>query len=263
MSIVEKTRPVACAEKTKTKKTTMYQKNNPETIQKMFGSIAASYDKTNEILSFGLHKKWNRTLVKTIIKEQQVDDLLDLCGGTGEITFAFLQHCKKTPANLYLLDFCEEMLQRAQCKAKRLPLNIQKNLSYIKADAQNIPLLDASVDAATVAYGIRNVQDPLKCIQEVYRVLRPGGSFGILELTRPTNPILNFGHRAYLNCFMPIAGWCVTANRDAYQYLCNSIQSFIEPDKLEKMLADSKFTEIKRIPLSGGIATILFAKKPA
>lgn len=241
----------------------MYQKNDPSTIQKMFGSIAASYDRTNEILSFGLHKKWNRTLVKTLLNESKPESFLDLCGGTGEISFALLQQSpKKMPSHIFLLDFCEEMLLRAQMKAQRLPTELQNSFTYIQADAQKIPLHPASVDSVAVAYGIRNIQDPLKCIQEVFRVLKPGGTFGILELTRPTNPLLNLGHRTYLRCFLPAAGWCITANREAYQYLCNSIQSFVEPTLLEKMLTEAHFCQIKRISLSGGIATILFAKKP-
>lgn len=239
----------------------MYQKNNPSTIQTMFGSIADSYDRTNAVLSFGLHKKWNSKLVCTLLADRQAQSLLDLCGGTGEITFSFLRHSKQVPSKIYLLDFCKEMLKCAEEKALLQPADVQQSLEYIHADAQEIPLPDQSVDCTTIAYGIRNVQDPKKCLAEVYRVLRSGGTLGILELTRPSNPILRFGHSLYLRGFLPIAGWCLTSNREAYKYLCNSIQVFINPSDLEGMLTEVGFNQVTRIPLSGGIATILFAKK--
>lgn len=240
-----------------------YQKNDPHTIQDMFGTIAATYDKTNAVLSFGLHKKWNNALVNTVIKDHQPNALLDLCAGTGDITFLMLTQCHQLPNHLYMLDFCPEMLQCAEQKAQKLSLQTQRTLTYIQADAQEIPLPDSSVDTATVAYGIRNVQNPKKCFSEVYRVLSPGGTFGILELTRPSNPLLSLGHSVYLRCFLPLIGACLSSNKDAYQYLCNSIHTFVNPSDLEHMLRDVGFEQVKKEPLSGGIATILFAKKPA
>lgn len=238
---------------------TSYNKNDPKTIQSMFSSIAKSYDKTNAVLSFQMHKHWNQNLVRLILS-QQPEILLDLCCGTGEITYAYLSQAR-SPCQVYLLDFCQEMLVCAEEKAKKLSINPLNQLSFIQADAQVIPLPSNSISCTTIAYGIRNVKDPSKCIREVFRVLKPGGTLGILELTQPTNPFLRMGHYIYLRTLLPLLGWCMTANQSAYQYLSSSIHTFVEPKILEKTIIEAGFTNTECISLSGGIATILFAKK--
>ena len=237
-----------------------YNKNDPVTIQKMFGSIAKSYDRTNAILSFQMHRHWNKVLVDTVLTPGHSREILDLCCGTGEIALTHLRK-RTTPCQVHLLDFCSEMLQCAKEKITNTALNSANSYHYHQADAQIIPLPDNAVDRATIAYGIRNVKDPNKCIRDVYRVLRPGGTFGILELTRPTQPVLRLGHHLYLRSFLPILGWCFSANKEAYRYLCQSIHHFVKPDELQVMMQAAGFKEIKIIPLTGGIATILFAKK--
>ena len=241
----------------------MYNKKQPETIQAMFGSIAKSYDRTNAALSFFLHRYWNKRLVREVVNGAKAHPttLLDLCSGTGDISFSFLQQTTRN-TNVYLLDFCEEMLECAKQKALNSQWKHSPNLTFIQADAQKIPLPNACVDSVTIAYGIRNVTNPEKCVRDVLRVLRPGGTFGILELTQPTQPVLRLGHKIYLQHVMPVLGKCFTANQQAYEYLCNSIKTFVLPKDLEHMLIRSGFVETKRIPLSGGIATILTGKKP-
>lgn len=236
-----------------------YSKQDPQTIQSLFGSIATQYDRTNSVLSFKLHKVWNGALIKAITEGSNPRSLLDLCCGTGEIAFTYL---KKTPVrcHAYLLDFCEEMLQCAKVKAEEQLLN-HHTLTYLRADAQEIPLPKNSVEAVTMAYGIRNVKDTQKCLGEVYRVLQPGGCCAILELTQPQNRLLRFGHRCYLNYILPQVGRLMTRNQQAYQYLCQSIQSFIDPQELEKQMKRAGFTHTYRLPLHGGIATIIFGRK--
>lgn len=237
-----------------------YDKNDPKTIQNMFGSIAQSYDKTNAVLSFQMHRYWNSQLIRQTTSVSKPGVLLDLCCGTGEIAFTYLK--KSTmPCQVTLLDFCEEMLGCAKEKARQLKYDSQHNLTYLHADAQSLPISDNSIALATMAYGIRNVKDPAKCAREVLRVLQPGGVYGILELTEPKNPILRYAHNLYLRTFLPILGKCLTSNQEAYKYLCNSIHSFIKPLELERILVDTGFEQTKRIPLMGGIATILIAKK--
>lgn len=235
-----------------------YNKNDPQTIQVMFGSIAKQYDKTNAVLSFQLHRLWNRKLIQKVIGNASPSNFLDLCCGTGEIAFGSLKKCP-TPCRAFLIDFCEEMLSCAKAKAQNLKLD-RHDISYIQADAQQIPLPENSIKYATIAYGIRNVKDPGKCINEVYRVLKTGGKLGILELTQPKNPFLKFGHNIYLKNILPLMGKLLTSNQNAYQYLCNSIHTFIKPEDLENLLKETGFTTY-RYPLTGGIATILIAEK--
>lgn len=240
----------------------MYHKNDPQTIQSMFTSIARNYDRTNAILSFQLHRWWNFQLVKKTLFAHQPEAFLDLCCGTGEIGFKYL---KKAPraSEAYFLDFSEGMLACAKDKAAKLSFGKRHLIQYLQADAQQIPLPNCFLNCATIAYGIRNVQDPGKCIAEVYRVLKPGGIFGILELTEPKNAILRFGHQLYLKTFVPLLGRCFASNEQAYQYLRRSIHSFIKPMELKELLLNAGFEEVTVMPLSLGVATILVAKKPS
>lgn len=237
---------------------TSYNKNDPQSIQKMFGSIAKQYDRTNAILSLQMHRYWNRQLIDMTFSEKIKPSYLDLCCGTGEISLIYLKK-SPSPCKAYLLDFCPEMLACAQERLKKV--NPHHQISYLEADAQEIPLSTASMDCITMAYGIRNIPQPQKCFNEIYRVLKAGGKMGILELTQPQNPFLKLGHKLYLNSLIPLIGKLITSNRDAYQYLCHSIQSFTQPKELEKMLATAGFKNTHIKPLMGGIATILVAEK--
>lgn len=229
----------------------MYNNTQPETIQKMFATIAKRYDRTNALLSFGLYTIWNRALVKAIGARFS---LLDLCAGTGDIAFAFL---KKNPnASALLLDFCPEMLDVAKHKGERLKHRFQT----IVADAQEIPLTQ-EFDAITVAYGIRNVKNPANTFAGAFRLLKKGGVFGILELTRPTNPLLHFGHTLYLKTTLPLLGKWTGKNKEAYSYLSKSIASFSSPNELKEKLLKTGFYKVDRINLMGGSATILLAFK--
>lgn len=230
---------------------------DPEKIQTMFGKIANHYDFTNGILSFQLHHLWNRQLFRSLKAE---NTLLDLCSGTGEIAYRWLDH-QDTPKTAIFLDFCEEMLEGA--KAKRLPHLIKgHHLRFIQADATFLPIENESVDAVSVAYGIRNVQKPEKCFSEVLRVLKPSGKLSILELTEPSNPILKFFHNIYLTKILPYLGGFLTREKEAYTYLAQSIPNFSKPDELKAQLLSSGFKKVDIRSLTGGIATLIEAHKP-
>lgn len=237
----------------------LYKKENPESIQSMFGTIAKQYDRTNSILTFRMHHRWNKKLINKVMGGKNPKTILDLCAGTGEIAFNYLKTAK-TPCETFLLDFCPEMLECARSKEKKLNLS-GHSFYYIEADAQDIPLPGKSVDCITLAYGIRNVKNPSECAKESFRVLKPGGTFGILELTQPENTLLRWGHTAYMKTVLPLIGKLVTSNKQAYQYLCGSIKSFIPPQDLEQILKDAGFTHTERTPLFGGIATIITGTK--
>lgn len=236
-----------------------YNKNNPQTICEMFDSIAQNYDKTNGVLSFQMHKRWNQSLVQEVILPSHPQRYLDLCCGTGAIAFDFLKQTKEKP-KVYMLDFSQEMLN---CAKSRIQTNrlIHHDISFLRADAQSIPLPDQSIDCATIAYGIRNIKSPKLCLEDTYRVLKKGGVFGILELTRPSNRLLRLGHWVYLRTLFPILGKLLTSNKEAYRYLCNSIHTFIPPEQLEALMLSAGFKDLKKMSLMGGIATIVVGKK--
>lgn len=234
-----------------------YSKNNPESIQTMFSTIAKRYDRANAVLSLQMHKKWNAELVRRVSGSSSSGLLLDLCSGTGDIAFTYL---KENKGKAVLLDFCFDMLSCAKEKAENFKVLDQVE-SFIQADAEKIPLKDNSVSHVTIAYGIRNIKNPENCIKEAFRVLKPGGVFGILELTRPKSALMRMGHQIYLRTALPLLGKWMTSNADAYQYLCNSIHQFIAPEKLASMLSQAGFQDTCQIPLTFGIATIITGLK--
>lgn len=238
----------------------MYRKDSPKTIQSMFNSIANPYDFTNAILSFSLHKRWNRALIKHVRQNSCSQVLLDLCSGTGDIALDFLRKSDH-PCEAYFIDFSSEMLEQAKRKAKQENFALSHRLSFLETDVQCLPLPDQIADSATMAYGIRNVQDPAQCMREVFRVLKPGGRFGILELTRPHSRLLRLGHHFYLRTLMPFLGKWLTHNPQAYQYLSQSILTFLPPEELQNLLIASGFYRTECISLTGGIATIVMGYK--
>jgi demethylmenaquinone methyltransferase/2-methoxy-6-polyprenyl-1,4-benzoquinol methylase len=232
----------------------MYKKEEPQSIKEMFGTIAADYDRANFVMSFGLYNLWNKALVSQISKARP-GHLIDLCSGTGDIAFRFLKanpHAKAT-----LLDFCPEMLEVAHTKGNAFA----ERFNTIVADAQSLPVESNSVDAITIAYGIRNVHNPLLCFSESFRSLRRNGTFAILELTRPTSPFLHLPHQIYLTSLLPLLGKLAARNKQAYQYLSRSITTFSSPAHLEELLKKVGFAKVVRKPLNGGVATILLAHK--
>jgi demethylmenaquinone methyltransferase/2-methoxy-6-polyprenyl-1,4-benzoquinol methylase len=232
----------------------------PETVREMFGKIAGRYDLTNTLLSCGVHRLWNRTLAAEILKRGP-SRVLDLCCGTGAITRAILQKTQGQSLQISCVDFCPAMLTHAS--AKLAPWICRgHSLHYLCADAQHLPLPEQNYDAVTVAYGIRNVEVPEKVLQEVLRVLRPGGQLAILELTRPHQSWLRMLHAGYLRLFVPLIGCLSTREREAYRYLAKSIQAFIDPVELEQRMRGVGFERVQRRSLFGGVCTLLTGTRP-
>lgn len=238
-----------------------YNKSQPQTIKALFNNIAQCYDLTNLVISFNMHNRWNRTVARYATQQHSSSfTMLDLCAGTGAVAFECLKKAS-LPCQAYLLDFSPNMLEIAKRKAEKLALSEYHHLEYLEADAQSIPLPAKSIDFSTIAYGIRNIQNPAQCFQEVYRILKPGGCFAILELTRPRNRFLKFGHHIYLSTALPILGKMFAKDKQAYEYLCQSIHTFISPEEMENLLKQKGFNKTKTIPLMGGIATIILGYK--
>lgn len=236
-----------------------YSNQRPKEIEALFDAVAPRYDCGNAVLSFQLYRLWNRFLIQRVLRNRPPGVFLDLCCGTGDIALGYLQRCPH-PTTAYLLDFSTEMLARCRQKAARMSPGGHE-LHYVHADALQLPLSDASVDAVVVAYGIRNVADPLRCLQEALRVLRPEGQLGILELTRPTHRWLRWGHRLYLSRVLPWMASCFSAHPEAYDYLGESILAFMPPFQLLKQMQDVGFRSVSSKALCGGIATAFWATK--
>ncbi len=219
-------------------------------IHDLFDSIAPRYDLTNDFLSLGLHRIWNRRFINSLKKRTpHAKDILDLCAGTGELT---LRH-NDPKAHYTLADFSQPMLDIAQ---KRFP-----NAICIQANAKELPFKDNSFDVVMVSYGIRNIDDNAKAFKEVFRVLKPGGTFAILELSRPQNKVLRTLHSFYLKMFVTPVGKLVTKHDVAYGHLRDSISHFMEPGEITTLLKQTGFDSIQTRAYHGGIVSTFFACK--
>ena len=188
-------------------------------VRQMFSSIATRYDVTNEVLSLGIHRLWRRKAVR-LSGAKPGDAVLDCATGTGDLALAFKRRVGEG-GRVVGTDFCAEMLESAPAKAAHEGLEVQ----FQVADALALPFPDATFEVASIAFGIRNVDDPVKCLREMARVVRPGGRVVVLEFGQPTG---FFGalFRFYSKVIMPRVGGLLTGNRAAYEYLPRTSASF-------------------------------------
>ena len=188
-------------------------------VRQMFSSIATRYDVTNEVLSLGIHRLWRRRAVR-LSGARPGDAVLDCATGTGDLALAFKRRVGEA-GRVVGSDFCPEMLDSAPAKAAREGLDVR----FQVADVLALPFADASFDVASIAFGIRNVDDPVKCLSELARVVRPGGRVVVLEFGQPTG---FFGalFRFYSRVVMPRVGGLLTGNRAAYEYLPRTSAAF-------------------------------------
>lgn len=188
-------------------------------VRQMFSSIATRYDVTNEVLSFGIHRLWRRAAVKHS-RAQEGDRVLDCATGTGDLALAFKRKVGAS-GRVVGTDFCPEMLQSAPGKASEAGLQVD----FQVADAMALPFADDSFDVASISFGIRNVDDPVKCLKEMARVVKPGGRVVVLEFGQPRG-LFGALFRLYAKAIMPALGGLLTGNRSAYEYLPRTAAAF-------------------------------------
>lgn len=188
-------------------------------VRQMFSSIATRYDVTNEVLSFGIHRLWRRTAVR-LSGAKPGDSILDCATGTGDLALVFKRKVGAS-GRVVGTDFCPEMLQSAPAKAEREGLPVE----FQVADAMALPFADATFDVASIAFGIRNVDDPVKCLKEMARVVKPGGRVVVLEFGQPQG-VFGALFRFYSKTIMPAIGGLLTGNRAAYEYLPRTAAAF-------------------------------------
>lgn len=221
-----------------------------EQVRSMFASIASDYDKINSVLSFGIHHLWRNTAVKES-GAKPGDRVLDCATGTGDLAITFKQ---TVGAEGYVLgtDFCKEMIEPAPGKALKKSLDID----FEVADAMNLPYEDNSFDITSIAFGIRNVDDPVQALSEMARVVKPGGRVVVLEFGQPSG-LLSLPYQIYSKYVMPAVGGFLSGNKDAYTYLPETSAKFPAAGKfIELMDKTGKFSAKRYISLSGGIAYI-------
>jgi len=219
-------------------------------VREMFASIARRYDAANEILSLGIHKGWRRAAV-AISGASRGQRVLDCATGTGDLALEF-KRAVGPSGEVIGTDFCAEMLQSAPRKAARAGLDVQ----FAVADALALPYPEARFDVASIAFGIRNVDDPLRCLREMARVVKPGGSVIVLEFGQPRGA---FGavFRAYSRGVMPLVGGLLTGNRAAYEYLPRTAAAFPAGERFLALMREAGvFSRVEGHPLTFGTAYV-------
>jgi demethylmenaquinone methyltransferase/2-methoxy-6-polyprenyl-1,4-benzoquinol methylase len=224
-------------------------------IQEMFDAIAKQYDLLNTLLSLGLHKLWKKQIAKDIIFKDRCK-LLDIASGTGDIAL-LLKKKHGDRVDIIGLDFSAEMIEIAKCKSQKSNLKIK----FIVADATNIPYPDNYFDYVTIAFGIRNIPEINKCLNEISRVLKSNGKLIILEFGKPSKPFYYF-YKVYNKLIIPFFGLLISRNISAYKYLAEtsinypSGMNFIEI--LEKI---GKFNSLSFKQLCFGVAYLYTANQ--
>ncbi|HMB40530.1 MAG TPA: bifunctional demethylmenaquinone methyltransferase/2-methoxy-6-polyprenyl-1,4-benzoquinol methylase UbiE [Balneolaceae bacterium] len=221
-----------------------------EKVRSMFADIADDYDRINTVLSFGVHNAWRKKTVKES-RAKPGDRVLDCATGTGDLALEF----KKTVGHDgYVLgtDFCKEMIEHAPGKADKQELVVD----FEVADAMNLPYDDNSFTISSIAFGIRNVDDPAIALKEMARVVKPGGRVVVLEFGQPQG-VVGVPFRFYSRYVMPAIGGMISGNREAYTYLPETSAKFPAGDKfLELMDETGAFDEKRAVKLTGGISYI-------
>jgi demethylmenaquinone methyltransferase/2-methoxy-6-polyprenyl-1,4-benzoquinol methylase len=210
----------------------------PEGVQRMFDRIAPVYDLMNRVMTAGLDQRWRRATAKAVVRTG--DRVLDAACGTGDLAII----AAKGGATVTGLDFSERMLERARHKAPEL--------EWVRGDLLALPFADASFDAATVGFGVRNVADLAGAIAELRRVLRPGGRLAVLEITRPRGPLRWF-YSLWFDRIVPLLGK-VLPGGEAYTYLPASVRRFPGPDDLAAQMTG--FSDVEYRLFAGGIVAL-------
>lgn len=219
-------------------------------VRQMFSSIAPRYDVTNEVLSFGVHRLWRRVTVR-LSGAKAGDSVLDCATGTGDLALVFKRKVG-TGGRVVGTDFCPEMLESAPAKAAREGLAVE----FQVADALALPFADHSFDVASISFGIRNVDDPVKCLKEMARVVKPGGRVVVLEFGQPRG-LFGALFRWYSRHLMPLIGGLLTGNRSAYEYLPRTSAAFPAGERfLELMDQAGAYRERQAHPLTFGTAYV-------
>lgn len=223
-------------------------------IGQLFDRIAGTYDGLNHGLSLNIDKRWRRKTVQQMVPAQHV---LDVAIGTADLTIEMLRRGKAQ--RVTGLDLSKQMMEVGRRKIERLW--VTGKVEFVYGNAQHMPFDNASFDAVTCAYGCRNFQNLDEGLQEMFRVLKPGGQVVILEFSYPSNALVRTLYDIYFTHVLPLVGRIVSRDKTAYTYLNKSVKSFCWGEAFAQHMRQAGFTDTRFIPLTFGITTIYTAKK--
>lgn len=226
-----------------------------EQVTKMFDNISGDYDGLNRVISFGIDIKWRKKVVQ-IVKDSHPKTILDIATGTGDLAI----NLAETNADKIVgLDISRGMLDVGIEKIKNK--NLDSKIEMILGDSENMPFADNTFDAITVAFGVRNFENLENGLKEILRVLKPGGTFVILETSIPTKTPYKQGYNFYSKNILPLIGKTFSKDKSAYKYLSDSASQFPFGEVLNNILRSIGFINVKDLPQTFGVATIYKASK--
>ena len=241
------------------KKITPYKNSSEgkkQQVEQMFNTISGNYDGLNRIISLGWDVTWRKKVIK-MVAAKNPKSILDVATGTGDLA---IQFAEKTNADRIVgLDLSEGMLSVARKKVSGKP--IVKKIEFVQADSEALPFAENTFDAITVSFGIRNFENLEKGLSEIFRVLKNGGVFVVLETSVPSQFPFKQGYHFYTKSILPLVGRLFSKDKVAYQYLSESASIFPHGEMLNNILRKIGFKEVKNIPQTFGVATIYNATK--
>jgi demethylmenaquinone methyltransferase/2-methoxy-6-polyprenyl-1,4-benzoquinol methylase len=226
-------------------------------VRDMFATIAGRYDLLNHLLSGNIDKRWRRLVAKTLFDTLSIREarVLDVACGTGDLSLTL---CENAKARIVGIDFCRPMLDIAALKA----IGSGSQVPFVEGDALDLPFRDCSFEAATIAFGLRNLASVEAGFKELLRVLKPGGRVAVLEFSKPKAPVLRSLFKLYFTKVLPLFGGLISGSKSAYQYLPDSVSRFPDQRELASIMQEAGFEEISFQNLTGGIAALHLGTRP-
>ncbi len=230
-------------------------RSKKEQVTEMFDTISGNYDGLNRVISFGIDVKWRKKVVK-LVGAIKPDKILDVATGTGDLA---IQLSKTGASKIVGLDISTGMLEIG--RKKIASKNLDTVIEMVTGDSEHLPYEENYFDAITVSFGVRNFENLEKGLSEIYRVLRPGGIFVVLETSIPTKTPYKQGHKLYTTKVLPLIGKIFSKDRSAYSYLSESAAAFPYGEAFNNILKKIGFIDVEDTPQTFGVATIYKAKK--
>ncbi len=228
------------------------KESKADMVAGVFHSVAARYDLMNDLMSGGIHRLWKRFTIE-LSGVRRGNAVLDLAGGTGDLAARFADIVGDT-GQVVLADINDSMLQVG--RDKLIDSGHAADITFVQADAQDLPFPDDSFDCISIAFGLRNVTDKDRALRSMLRVLKPGGRLLVLEFSKPDNELLSKAYDAYSFRVLPLMGRLVTRDSDSYQYLAESIRMHPDQETLLGMMEDAGFTRCEFHNMTGGIVAV-------
>jgi demethylmenaquinone methyltransferase/2-methoxy-6-polyprenyl-1,4-benzoquinol methylase len=223
----------------------------------MFDAIAGRYDLLNHLLSAGIDRRWRKRAIKGLCLTGR-ERVLDLCAGTADLAIAAI-HAQPPAARVVGVDFAQAMLRVGQEKITRRRLS--DRIALVRGDATCVPIADGAVDALTIGFGIRNVENTAAACDEMHRVLAPGGRIAILEFATPSTPVVRTLYLWYFTRVLPLIGRLISRHTAAYGYLPASVGAFASPDQLVTILRQHGFVDVSATRLTFGIVFLYSGRR--